>query len=155
MCTAGGAHVRGQAADHASGILYTHNVRGTLSIWELGGGNGDGRELITSASQPAWSPDGTHVAFDQQVAADQSGGSNVATADASGGNVHVLTTSGRAAGPAWSPDGSSIAYSQSGDQSGLWTMASDGTGAHQLTSPPAGTVDVGPLPLMVAWAFGR
>ena len=135
---------RGQAADHASGILYTHNVRGTLSIWELGADNGDGRELITSASQPAWSPDGTHVAFDQQVAADQSGGSNVATADASGGNVHVLTTSGRAGGPAWSPDGSSIAYSQNGDQSGLWTMASDGTGAHQLTSPPAGTVDVGP-----------
>jgi hypothetical protein len=135
---------RGQAADDATGILYTHNVRGTVSVWELGVGGADGRELVTSASQPVWSPDGTRFAFDQQVTANQSGGTNIATTDASGGDVRVLTTSGRAGGPAWSPDGASIAFSQSGDQPGLWVIASDGTGARQLTTPPAGSVDYGP-----------
>jgi Tol biopolymer transport system component len=135
---------RGQAADDTTNILYTHNVRGTVSIWELEADGTDGRELVASASQPTWSPDGTRAAFDQQVAADQSGGTNIATADASGGNVRVLTTSGRAGGPAWSPDGASIAFSQGGGRPGLWVIANDGTGARQLTSPPAGTTDYGP-----------
>ena len=57
---------RAAAAD-AGGILYTHNVRGTLSIWQLGGDGADGHQLIASGSQPTGRPTGRASRSTKQV----------------------------------------------------------------------------------------
>ncbi len=58
-------------------------------------------------TEPVWSPDGQHIAFDSN----REGRYTIYLMDAQGGNVHSLrNASTYAYGPAWSPDGRSIAY---------------------------------------------
>lgn len=68
--------------------------------WELNVVNVDrsgARRLVdTDASEPAWSPDGAHVAF-YNIA-----GIAIANADGTGWRVQVA---GRVYGPEWTPDG--------------------------------------------------
>jgi hypothetical protein len=69
---------------------------------------GSGRTRLThhfgSVSGPAWSPDGSKIAF----ASDQSGRSEVYVVDADGSHLVQLTTTGGLA-PSWSPDGTRLA----------------------------------------------
>jgi Tol biopolymer transport system component len=70
--------------------------------------DGTGRTRLTdhwgSVSGPAWSPDGSKIAF----ASDRSGQSEIYVMNADGsGLVQVTTTGGQ--GPEWSPDGTRIA----------------------------------------------
>ncbi|HEX7313495.1 MAG TPA: hypothetical protein VF297_06215 [Pyrinomonadaceae bacterium] len=59
-------------------------------------------------TDPAWSPDGTHIAFSSY----RDGNYEIYTMDTVGGDIKRLTYTGAAeAEPAWSPDGGSIAYS--------------------------------------------
>jgi len=69
-------------------------------------------------SQPAWSPDGTRIAFVSNRSADPDSNYNtdiwVVAADATGPDqkpLQVSTDPGADASPAWSPDGRLIAYS--------------------------------------------
>jgi Tol biopolymer transport system component len=150
--TAGGA---ADAATSAGGVLYTHTVQGRVAVWELAASGGNGRELLAAAAQPAWSPDGSRFAFARQLAADQSRGADIATADADGSDVHVLTDGGRDGSPAWSPDGTQIAFTRSSDLpsarplAAIWTVASGGGGPRQLTHPASGSTDSAP-----AWSPG-
>ncbi len=64
---------------------------------------GHPRTLLSRASSPSWSQDGTRIAF---VAADTQ---LVSIANADGSNARAITD-GPSANPAWSPDGASIAY---------------------------------------------
>jgi TolB protein len=77
---------------------------------ESGVGGGGGEVSLTrgqGGTDPAWSPDGTRIAFSSF----RDGNYELYTMDPSGGGVERLTyTASAEAEPAWSPDGASIAY---------------------------------------------
>ncbi|MHC3468354.1 cell wall-binding repeat-containing protein [Streptomyces sp. 7R007] len=61
------------------------------------------KRVLTDAAQPAWSPDGTRLAFVR--------GGHVFTANADGTDVRQLTTDAREyANPSWSPTGTRIVF---------------------------------------------
>ena len=76
---------------------------------------------------PAWSPDGTKIAF----ASRRSGSSDI-YAMASDGTGTTRLTSGKQndSHPTWSPDASRIAFARDGD---IYVMNSDGSGAHRIS----------------------
>jgi Tol biopolymer transport system component len=91
--------------------------------------------------EPAWSPDGTRIAF----RSDRDGDSDIYVMNADGTGVARLTNDPDTdLGPAWSPDGVKIAFvsNRYGNilvESNLviYVMDADGTGVEQLTSYPA------------------
>jgi Tol biopolymer transport system component len=104
-----------------------------------GGGQGrltdDGGDASTAAgvqfqTDPAWSPDGTQIAF----ASAREGSFDIYVMNADGAGTKRLTsTSASDRSPSWSPDGSRIVFSRSSDGGKVWVMGADGTGARRLT----------------------
>lgn len=94
--------------------------------------NADGSEprKLTDGFSPAWSPDGTVIAFVR-------GGSGIRTIRPDGGgDTAVPNTEGVFGAPSWSPDGTRLAFSQAGD---IYVVGVDGSGLHQLTAPTSGS----------------
>ncbi|HQF71539.1 MAG TPA: hypothetical protein PLH39_09700, partial [Promineifilum sp.] len=97
---------------------------------------------------PAWSPDGTQIAFQSE----RTGGTDIYVMNADGSGLRRLTTAEQFDGhPTWSPDGAQIAFSSA--RTGryqIWVMNADGGGQRQLTdqfaalypawSPDGGTI---------------
>lgn len=109
------------------------------------------RQLTDDAElddQPAWSPDGTRIAF-RSFRTLRDG--DIWVMDADGGNPVNLTpdplpgiTDERS--PCWSPDGSRLAYiSTAGGNRDVWTMAADGSDPQRLVD----TIDLEAEP---AWS---
>ncbi|HEU4887444.1 MAG TPA: protein kinase, partial [Thermoanaerobaculia bacterium] len=80
------------------------------NIWLLDPESGRESRLIDDAFNPAWSPDGTRIAFD----ASWSGPRRIWISDARGRNAQQVTTDDSEATshvrPRWSPDGSKIVF---------------------------------------------
>jgi Tol biopolymer transport system component/DNA-binding CsgD family transcriptional regulator len=108
-------------------------VSGTTNGWEIHSmaHDGSGRTSMISGPEayyPAWSPDGTKIAF--QGTTSGFGSSDIFVANADGSGVTNLTNNpGPNYSPAWSPDGSRIAFSKDND---LWVMNADGSGAMMI-----------------------
>jgi Tol biopolymer transport system component len=91
------------------------------SIWTIGADGASARLLIRDAHSPAWSPDGSRIAF---VSA-RSGDEEIYVARANGRDVRRLTRhAGADLGPAWSRSGRRIAWSRDRE---IWTMSAFGS----------------------------
>jgi Tol biopolymer transport system component/Ca2+-binding RTX toxin-like protein len=88
---------------------------------------------------PAWSPDGTRIAFSST----RDGNSEIYVMDRTGGDVTHLTENDASDGvPAWSPDGTKIAFSSSRDDPedimfDLYVMDADGGNVRKVVGGPA------------------
>lgn len=118
--------------DYRPGALVT---RGDIYVMDADGSNPtrlttDGQNL-----DPAWSPDGTKIAF---VSDPESEPAQIHVMDADGTNITPLTAAsdrGSSLDPAWSPDGTRIAFASStpGDLAfGIYVMDADGANPTEL-----------------------
>jgi exopolysaccharide biosynthesis protein len=86
-------------------------------------------------ANPAWSPDGTMIAFERCCL---DGHSGIYVMPSTGGSVSRITPDGiEASHPTWSPDGTKLAfvgYPSGGGSRNLYTIGTDGTGMSQLTN---------------------
>ena len=87
---------------------------------------------VSSDRSPAWSPDGSKIAF----ASNSSGNYDIFVMSADGTNRTQLTTSTSSdEHPTWSPDGTKIAFAsmRSGNYD-IWVMSADGSDQKSLTT---------------------
>jgi Tol biopolymer transport system component len=89
---------------------------------------------------PAWSPDGTRIAF----SSDRDGNSDIFVMQADGSNpINLTNHPAWDAGPAWSPDGTQIAFTSDRDGNDeIYVMQADGSNPINLTNHSAW--DAGP-----------
>lgn len=109
-------------------------------VWLVDAEGGSPRRLtylqatqIAEVRTPAWSPDGTQIAF--VGAPSGQGPSRIWRVDANGGNLAQVITEGPgpAGSLAWSPDGRRIAYAGVGGTFvPIWVVNVDGTGGTKL-----------------------
>ena len=119
-----------------------------LAVWSSGiwtmNADGSNRTQVydSSASDPAWAPDGEKVAFTRIVeeSADASATPesipSIVIMNADGSDQRELLDE-PASDPAWSPDGKKIAFSKSTPNglSFIYIMNADGCGKRRLTPP--------------------
>ena len=125
-----GARRKQRIAFSASGNLWTVNPDGTGAavLADVPGG---------SENQPAWSAEGTRIAF--PLSSVQVGQSGIWVADADGSDAS-LAVPGEGEYPSWSPDGQRLTFWQPrgpNNYSDLMVVNVDGTGLTPLTDTPS------------------
>jgi TolB protein len=137
----------GSAAAPPPGLLFVSTREGDYAIYGVSAGGGHEHRLTKGkgdpsspkglffATEPAWSPDGSLIAFVSK----RDGVSHVYVMDADGSGVRRLTDArAEDGGPTWSPDGRRIAFAREG---ALFVVASAGGPARRLGRAFAGRVD--------------
>lgn len=127
-----------------SRIAYAQFVDGEPQIWTMAPDGSDPRRITAGLdAQPAWSPDGTTIAFQRTGAAIFG---DIWAVDADGGNERQLVgayLAGPQEAPAWSPDGRLLAFSSSHEVygsggplvRGVYTVWADGSRLARRTLP--------------------
>jgi Tol biopolymer transport system component len=96
------------------------------NIWTIGADGRGARLLLRNAYSPAWSPDGSRLAFVSR----RSGDEEIYVARADGRGVTRLTRSaGPDLSPAWSSNGRRLAFSRKAE---IWTMGANGSFPRRL-----------------------
>jgi Tol biopolymer transport system component len=99
---------------------------------------------METATGPAWSPDGTRLAFvvQQSHADGTTGRSDLWVMNADGSDPRPLTDGPRSSwSPAWSPDGSRIAFAR-GDPASIYVVDSNGSDLTRLTPDDVNASDL-------------
>jgi Tol biopolymer transport system component len=119
--------------------LAVVDVAGSTARIVLVNADGSGLTDLVQGRDPAWSPDGTQIAF-RTGNADHPGGNptSVSVIDADGSHEHALDipssaggeTSGGAGPAVWSPDGTQIAFAT---VLGIYVMRPDGSDLHRIS----------------------
>ena len=108
------------------------DFHGPIEIWVMDASGSNAVNLTNDAAadaSPAWSPDGTRIAF----ATDRDGNAEVYVIGADGSNrVNLTNDPAHDFSPAWSPDGAKIAFVR--DPGDIWIMDTDGSNAVNLTN---------------------
>lgn len=114
-------------------LAFNHNVVGPGPNRYIETSNPDGTEVASAGGtempfNPAWSPDGTKIAYNTS----QSGVGDICVIGANGtGQTNLTNTAGFSENyPSWSATGK-IAYERGGQ---IWTMNADGTGQAAFTA---------------------
>jgi len=106
-----------------------HERNGQIALVDADGGSV--RVLIDRGLQPAWSADGTRLAYVVPTSRDHF---ELYVADADGSNPRKLTDDSQTElQPAWSPDGRQIAFTSGVRSPHIWAINADGTGRRRLT----------------------
>ncbi len=128
-----------QPAVSPDGRTIAFHRRGS-GIWTAPVEGGPARKLTDFGSRPAWSPDGTRLAFQSEPLVDV--GANAVPAlppstlwivSREGGPPRPLTRKGQPAGghgaPSWSPDGKRVVFGSADRRLGeIWSIGADGSG---------------------------
>ena len=152
----------GEAEQSGDELAFTVNDGGWNEIW-LMAADGSERRRLTEAEplgpdaagsgSPAWSPDGTHIAFAAQVGTldEDQRLTEIYVMRADGTGRRRLTTNQALDGsPSWSPDGERIAFirvtepESASARSGIVVMDADGENEMQLTHAALPSVDGSP-----------
>ena len=101
------------------------------NVWTIGADGTRARLLIRGAYAPAWSPDGSRIAFvSRRPNADGIRDEEVYVARADGSGVTRLTKlPGADLSPAWSSDGRRLVWSHNAE---IWTMSASGANKKRL-----------------------
>jgi Tol biopolymer transport system component len=139
------------AALSANGLLAFRSDRsGQGEIYTMDAAGGSPTNLTRSTRvqdlDPAWSPDGSMIAFARRNR--QTRKPDLFLMNANGrGRIRLTTTQVAERSPTWSPDGRLIAFSSRTGPSGpsrIFVMTAAGVGRRALTRQPAGTYDANP-----------
>lgn len=127
-------------------IAFDSRRAGTLDIYIANADGTDIQQLTGSSGAergPAWSPDGTQIAF--YGAPSENGSHDIFIIDADGKNLRNLTSSPGVDDryPTWSPDGTQIAFHSNAEGDfDIFVINTDATGMRALTNNDAD--DLGP-----------
>jgi TolB protein len=121
-----------------SEMVFVSGRSGTPQIYRMNMEGADVTRLTTGegdAVNPAWRPDGQHIAF-AWTRGFAPGNYNIFVMDVATRQVNQLTHgAGRNENPSWAPDGLHIVFSSNRSGSTqIWTMLADGTQLQQLTT---------------------
>jgi TolB protein len=113
------------------------DINAGIDIWTVRTDGRGARRIIGGSGwdeSPAWSPDGSRIAFEKSFheagdRGDIAKGSDVWTAGADGRGLRNVSHDGSASAPAWSPDGRTLAFARG---NGVFVVGRDGSRKRQI-----------------------